>query len=943
MRARHTGSFVLHLVFSLLLFTAEGLSQNAYAENVYNSASEYYEDARKRSAEGDSDGAIIQLKNSLQNDPEHIPSLLLLGKLEFNKGNEANAARLLSDALLIGADPTVATPLLARALVDSGQYSELLRTIPASAASSDSGQAEIYALRARAFTGLGKLREATTEVGRAIDKDPQNFEALLVSSILALRQGANIKALEYATSAAGLRPQSGRAAATLGDARQASGDITAAIDAYERALRLLPEHIDARIAVVAIYFRMGDDEAAVPHVEFLRKEAVNEPRAVYFSGLAAARKGNGLVEKDALSRAATLTGTIPSELLNGNPQLLMTGALSQFGLGNFSSSANYLERYLGISADDPGANRLLAANLLALGKHQHAKQRLAKLNRQYPNDDDVRSMLASALALGGDYVEAARLLATVQGVSNGQHSLSTQYAIALINSGQRSAGLNTLEAVLEEQPELVSLRYSLAVGYLQADRPDLARAQIDLLAEDAKNDRQRQNLLAIAEKRMGNIEGATDIWLAMLEANQSDMTARINLAQMARQAGNFDDAQELLFPENIEITDNQGLYALEKARLALATGEITEALRFAEKAATDNPLSYEAAALQAQALIGLGKLSEAESITRKFAAKEAAGLAGGLLYADTLAKLEQPKQALLVLTQLSRRADFDISGLTKIAARQSQLGAYDSALHSLEMVIKSDKSYGLARFDYLRNLLLANRLDTAITAAIEYDLDYPDDPMGQLTIAEAQLNLGNFKEATQAYEHAGELGAQIERALGIYRSQRKQSELTSAERTLLDALEQAPNDLRLMAALSDILVTEARWEEADIMLSRILEARPDSVAHLNNRALARLNLGMPGATDDARKAQKLAPADANVNDTLGWLLVKSGEKIEGLAYLREAAARDTRDPAIKFHTAVALHDLGRREEALNELYAALASDQPFVERDIAKKLQEEIQ
>jgi predicted Zn-dependent protease len=151
-------------------------------------------------------------------------------------------------------------------------------------------------------------------------------------------------------------------------------------------------------------------------------------------------------------------------------------------------------------------------------------------------------------------------------------------------------------------------------------------------------------------------------------------------------------------------------------------------------------------------------------------------------------------------------------------------------------------------------------------------------------------------------------------------------------------------DLRVEAALTDVLVHSGRWLEADSALTALLKKLPRSFMHLNNRAVARQELGrLADAENDARAALALAPANAIVNDTLGWILVERGSAEEALPHLREATAQRGSDAGIRYHLAAALAQLGRRKEALTELYFLLEDERQFPERQAAEDLQASLQ
>lgn len=71
---------------------------------------------------------------------------------------------------------------------------------------------------------------------------------------------------------------------------------------------------------------------------------------------------------------------------------------------------------------------------------------------------------------------------------------------------------------------------------------------------------------------------------------------------------------------------------------------------------------------------------------------------------------------------------------------------------------------------------------------------------------------------------------------------------------------------------------------------------------------------------------------------LGWILVDLGEPQRALRYLRDAQARMSHDPNVAYHLAVALHDLGRLDEAKENLERALSSPHTYESMNEARRL-----
>lgn len=94
------------------------------------------------------------------------------------------------------------------------------------------------------------------------------------------------------------------------------------------------------------------------------------------------------------------------------------------------------------------------------------------------------------------------------------------------------------------------------------------------------------------------------------------------------------------------------------------------------------------------------------------------------------------------------------------------------------------------------------------------------------------------------------------------------------------------------------------WARAAVAYDRILAATDGSnVLVLNNMAYAQAMLGNFGrARELADKALKLAPDNASVLDTAGWVRVQSGKDVElGRDLLRKAVQKAPGNAAIRAH------------------------------------------
>lgn len=100
---------------------------------------------------------------------------------------------------------------------------------------------------------------------------------------------------------------------------------------------------------------------------------------------------------------------------------------------------------------------------------------------------------------------------------------------------------------------------------------------------------------------------------------------------------------------------------------------------------------------------------------------------------------------------------------------------------------------------------------------------------------------------------------------------------------------------------------------------KALEGRPDDPMILNNLAWLLDRTGDAQALVYAEKAHALAPGDANLSDTLGWMLVQQGALKRGVELLESASASAPQQADIKLHLAKAQLKDGRSKDAKNTL------------------------
>ena len=142
------------------LSTGPWISGPAFAAAGDSPRSEaFFEDARKYLEKGDTNAAIIQLKNALQQDPNNVGARRMLGEIYFSAGNGPYAEKELKAVIRRQADDRKVRFMLAEAYLMQGKFKAVLKEIVDD--SSDTGiRVQTLLIRGRAYLGLRRTDES---------------------------------------------------------------------------------------------------------------------------------------------------------------------------------------------------------------------------------------------------------------------------------------------------------------------------------------------------------------------------------------------------------------------------------------------------------------------------------------------------------------------------------------------------------------------------------------------------------------------------------------------------------------------------------------------------------------------------------------------------------------------------------------------------------------
>ena len=463
---------------------------------------------------------------------------------------------------------------------------------------------------------------------------------------------------------------------------------------------------------------------------------------------------------------------------------------------------------------------------------------------------------------------------------------ATEMAIAASSSADALKGAKLWRELAPRSDEAFQVLLSLQ---LNGNRLDEAKQALAQQLAASKPDQLPTAIASVQRNlsRMSDKTKANALLRELLEPYRESVDARLALTQFSMvsgdRAGALREAREAVmkFPKS------------EIAAMVLAQIEDkTEAARVLGEFLQKNPNAREARLAYARMLYEQAKLAEARKefklLIEQKKDDQTALFALGLLsvqvdeladaekylsaYINTLGgqpdKERDATQALMILAQISEDRN-DLAGALKwleMAETVTYQGSVTAVLKRAQLQSKSGK------VDAGRQLLA------------EADAESDDDRV-RLIIGDAQIlrDAGRLAEAIKVIE---------------------------------DALESQPNNIDLIYEYAMLVEKNREFDAMEKALRRVIQIAPDNPQAYNalGYSFAERNIRLPEAYDLIKVALQLAPDDAFIMDSMGWVEFRMGRLEKAEALLRRAYGLRP-DAEIAVHLGEVLWLLGREDEA----------------------------
>ena len=872
-------------------------------EALLTSAKEYL-------AKKDRKAAVIQLKSALQKSPDLAEARFLLGRVLLDNGEAKAAENELRKAMDLKFPADQVVPPLARTLLLEGEFKKITEEVGKVDLAAPEARADLQTTIGQAQLALGNAEAARKAFAAALDSQPENAQARLGQARLKASEHDLPGALEIAEAVLAKSPQLAEAWQLKGDILFAQGQSDVALNAYRKAIESKADFLPAHAAIVSLLAQQGKLEEAGKQLEAMKQVAPKHPQTLYLEALIAYRQRNFALAREAIQQHLK---SLPDNL----PGMLLSGAID-YELKSYAQAEASLLKVLQRAPDQPLARRSLIATYLRSGQPANAWETLQPVLDKIDKDADMLSLAGEVLMQNGRAAEAAAYFEKAAALDPKNPEKRTAVALSRMATGESERGLHELEEAAAGDTG-TRADTALIAAHLQRREYDKALKAIDALEKKQPADPLAHNLRGAALLAKHDSAGARRSFERALEINPTYFPAAANLARLDMAEKKPDEARkrfEALLAR--EPKNTQALLALADLR-AQAGASAEEVAALIGKAVAANPNE------SAPRLALIANYQRVKEPKKALAAAQEALAAlpdrPEILDATGLAQQAagETNQAIATYSKLAVLQPNSPTPFLRLAAVQAAAKDTDGALQTLRKALAIKPGLVEAQRAMIALDLDAGRMPAAIALAREVQKQRPTQSVGFILEGDIHASKKAWNEAAAAYREglkqvgAADLAIKLHGALGAGGSG------TEADKLAATWLKDHPKDEVFRFYLAQTATAQKDYRGASQHYVTLLELHPDSPVILNNLAWVAGQLKEPKALEYAEKANKLAPDNPAIMDTLGMLLMDGGEAARGVELLRKAAGLAPQEATIRLDLAKALIKTGQKAAAKKEL------------------------
>jgi putative PEP-CTERM system TPR-repeat lipoprotein len=400
-----------------------------------------------------------------------------------------------------------------------------------------------------------------------------------------------------------------------------------------------------------------------------------------------------------------------------------------------------------------------------------------------------------------------------------------------------------------------------------------------------------------------------------------------------------DDARKRF--ESVLATDPKNSAALlSLAKLTLATrGKPEDALALINKAVSGNPS-------EAGPRLALIEFHLANKDAKKAAIAAQEALAAipdkpELLAAAGAAQYlsGDVNQALATYAKLATLQPASTMAPMRIAEIQMAQKNADEAVKNLRRALEIKPGLLDAQRGLIVTFLATGKTKDALSVARDIQKQRPKEAIGYQLEGDVQASGKHWSDAAAAYRAGLKHAPSSEMAIRLHKALLASQNTVEADKLAGEWLKAHPKDVVLRQYLGDLATARKDYMAATQYYRSVIDLQPENALALNNLAWVSGQTKSPKAIEYAEKANKLAPNQPALMDTLAMLMADKGDTASAIALLRKALDISPEAAPLRLNLARVLINAGRKDEARSELDTLAKLGDKFSEQAEVARLQ----
>ena len=885
--------------------------------------------AREMRARGDIRGAGLELRSAVRDQPKNAEAHYRLAEVQLLENDPIAAEREARLARRTGYDAAAANAVAAQAMLRQGQFQALLDEFKTDGL--QPAQAKpLLITRALAQLNLRDLPAAEASAAEAERIAPNDPDAALAAGRVAAAKRDYDTAEKSVDRALALSPKMVDALLVKGQIAYARGDRGAALAAFSAAVDAAPGNIAARVERANILMLNNEDAKSRADVDAVLKTDPRNAAARYMQAVLLIRAKDYKGADAAFQRLSGQVDTFPRGLY--------FLALDKAELGDTAQAVDAIEKYVARYPSDPEGLKLLARINLAARQPDGVIRALSPAAKAGKADAETLDLLGQAYTLKGAAPQAVQTLQQASTLAPDNTDVLSHLAAGRLMAGDTTGATSTRERALQVTPEQPRGELARVVTSLDSGKIDEAQAALDKMRAQTGNTEVVDNLTGTIRLARLDLAGAEQQFRANVDKYPNSAQAKLNLARVLTLQDKRDDAEGVLEGALKQDPANPAFLSAFTG-LVLQQNQVGRAVSAVEAAHQAAPGNVGVTAGLSQLYVRAGDPKKALDLLNQqggalppvlLAARAQAQFASGdqdaarQTWQDLLS--QQPKDIglrRLLVSALTQAKKFDEA--KRVVQQGLQLQPGNLALLATSIGVAQQEGgapAALAEADRLRQ-------------------DPANMPVAGILKGDVLMQAGRYADAAAAFRAEYAQAPTAALAVRAANALNAAGQRNAADQQLRDWLAKHPDDPEAMRLVASLEVASGQYTQAEPKLLYVLKDRPNDPVVLNNLAYTMEAQGKPGALDYARRAFLADPSPA-VADTLGWILAAHGDASNALPLLRQAAEAQPKDPAVKYHLALALNDAGHKQEAIDLLNAVVGASNTFTDKPKAQALLDQL-